>query len=68
VKIVLNGSECEVGESITVAELVATETMVAGGRGIAVAIDSEVVPHSRWESIKLREGQRVELLAAIQGG
>ncbi len=67
-KILLNGAECDVGKAITIAELVATETLVAGGRGIAVAVDSEVVPRSAWQDMKLKEGQRVELLAAIQGG
>jgi thiazole synthase len=43
---------------------------VSGGeaRGVAVALDGEVVPRSAWTSTPLREGQSVEVLAAIQGG
>jgi len=37
-------------------------------RGVAVALDGEVVPRGEWESTPLREGQSVEVLAAIQGG
>ena len=37
-------------------------------RGLAVALDGEVVPRSEWEGTELREGQSVEVLAAIQGG
>src|SRR5215204_1696880 len=37
-------------------------------RGLAVAIDGEVVPRSEWERTPLLEGQKVEVLAAIQGG
>ena len=37
-------------------------------RGIAVAVDGEVVPRGEWERTALREGQTVEVLAAIQGG
>ena len=37
-------------------------------RGIAVALDGEVVPRGEWGSTVLREGQAVEVLAAIQGG
>ena len=37
-------------------------------RGLAVALDGEVVPRSQWEGTELREGQSVEVLAAIQGG
>jgi thiazole synthase len=40
----------------------------SGPRGLAVAIDGEVVPRSEWESTPLAEGQSVEVLAAIQGG
>ena len=35
---------------------------------MAVAIDGEVVPRSEWNRTSLREGQKVEVLAAIQGG
>jgi thiazole synthase len=37
-------------------------------RGMAVALDGEVVPRAEWDSTELREGGRVEILAAIQGG
>ena len=66
-KIVLNGAEHEVTDTITVAALVEQQDAPAA-RGVAVAVDSEVVPRSAWEDTKLAEGQRVELLAAIQGG
>ncbi|WP_320672208.1 sulfur carrier protein ThiS [Patulibacter defluvii] len=51
----------------TVAELVAA-LGVRGGRGIAVAVDGEVVPRGGWEQRTLRAGERVEVLGAIQGG
>jgi sulfur carrier protein len=38
------------------------------GRGVAVAIDGEVVPRERWESCTLDESARVEVLTAMQGG
>ena len=53
------------------ASLVAEVTeagMEPGGRGMAVAVDAEVVPRSSWESTALQDGQRVEILVAIQGG
>ena len=37
-------------------------------RGVAVALDGEVVPRSEWESTPLTDGAAVEVLAAIQGG
>jgi sulfur carrier protein len=38
------------------------------GRGVAVALDGEVVSRSRWAEVALREGALVEVVAAIQGG
>jgi sulfur carrier protein len=37
-------------------------------RGVAVALDGEVVPRSSWSTIRLAEGQSVEVLRAVQGG
>jgi sulfur carrier protein len=37
-------------------------------RGVAVAVDAEVVPRGAWASTPLAEGAEVEVLTAIQGG
>jgi sulfur carrier protein len=37
-------------------------------RGIAVALDGEVVPRSAWATTELRAGAVVEVLVAVQGG
>ncbi|MGB6426233.1 MAG: sulfur carrier protein ThiS [Solirubrobacterales bacterium] len=37
-------------------------------RGVAVAVDGEVVPRADLDSTPLADGQRVEIVAAIQGG
>ncbi|MBM3667849.1 MAG: sulfur carrier protein ThiS [Actinobacteria bacterium] len=67
-RIELNGAETEVPERATVAA--AVEAAGAGGaeRGIAVALDGEVVPRGEWEVTELAEGQSVEVVVAIQGG
>ena len=68
-RIVVNGTEREVPAALTVAELV--RELGAGGtngRGVAVAVEAAVVPRSEWDGIELAEGQRVEVLGAIQGG
>ena len=40
----------------------------SNGRGVAVALDGEVVPRGEWASTEVREGQQVEVLRAVQGG
>jgi sulfur carrier protein len=37
-------------------------------RGVAVAVDGEVVPRANWATYTLRAHARVEILSAMQGG
>ncbi|MGB2710485.1 MAG: sulfur carrier protein ThiS, partial [Conexibacter sp.] len=37
-------------------------------RGVAVAVDREVVRRSAWETTELAPGAQVEVVTAIQGG
>jgi thiazole synthase len=67
-KIELNGAEQELPDDSMLDAAVRASGAGEGGRGVAVALDGEVVPRSEWESTALREGQAVEVLAAIQGG
>ncbi|MEA2475714.1 MAG: sulfur carrier protein [Thermoleophilaceae bacterium] len=66
--LVVNGEPRELPDGATVADAVRASGMPALARGVAVAVDREVVPGSRWASTPLRDGQRVEVLQAVQGG
>ena len=66
--LVLNGDRRELPEGATVADAVAASGIPALARGVAVAVDREVVPRSRWDATQLEDGQRVEVLEAVQGG
>jgi len=37
-------------------------------RGMAVAVDAEVVPKSAWSTTHVEDGARVEIVTAVQGG
>lgn len=37
-------------------------------RGVAVAVNDTVVPRSHWSHHPLRDGDRVEIIQATQGG
>lgn len=68
-RLLVNGESREVRDALTVAELVAEEAPgLPDGRGVAVAVDAEVVPRSAWKQRRLEDGQHVEVLAAMQGG
>jgi sulfur carrier protein len=74
----VNGERRELSEGSSVLDLVAATTGRAlgpdgrpadGGRlGVAVALNSEVVPRARWAATTLAAGDAVELVTAMQGG
>ncbi len=67
-KIMLNGEPLELSEGATLADAVVESGAPNAGRGVAVALEGEVVRRVDWEAIVLADGARVEVLAAIQGG
>ena len=67
-RIELNGEARELPADATLADAVRESGAAEEARGVAVALDGEVVPRAEWERTPLREGQSVEVLAAIQGG
>ena len=66
--VVVNGRPVELGDDATVQAVLAALDVPAGARGVAVAVDAEVVPRGAWGDVSLTEGARVEVLHAVQGG
>jgi sulfur carrier protein len=52
----------------TVADLLADLGVETSARGVAVAVDGEVIPRAEWDERRVNEGERVEALSAMQGG
>lgn len=73
IELTINGDPHRLPAGSTAADAV-EKVLAAGmsgtpdGRGMAVALDGEVVPRSEWQRTPLAAGQAVEVLAAIQGG
>lgn len=65
-RIVVNGTAQD-GAS-TVAELLERRLGTSEPRGVAVAVDAEVVPRQEWRHRGLRDGAVVEIVTAVQGG
>jgi sulfur carrier protein len=65
--VTLNGEPRELGERATI-EAAVHAAGAPEGRGVAVAVDGEVVPRGEWATTEVREGQHVEVLHAVQGG
>ncbi len=66
-RIELNGEPRELVDGATLADAVRESGASSTDRGVAVALDGEVVPRGEWEATPLAEGRKVEVLAAIQG-
>ena len=66
--IVVNGERRELPAGTTVRALIEALGVPGGVRGVAIAVDAEVVPRGEWETTELGDGARVEVLRAIQGG
>ena len=66
--IFLNGNPREDGAGETVAAILSLLDLGPDARGVAVAVDGEVVPRAGWATFAIREGARVEVLTAMQGG
>jgi sulfur carrier protein len=64
--VTVNGEQRELADGATVASLV--DQLSAPSRGVAVALDGEVVPRAQWPATLVAEGARIEVVAAIQGG
>lgn len=66
--IVLNGERTELAAGETVLAVLARLGLSGETRGVAVAVDGEVVPRGAWETFALAQDARVEVLSAMQGG
>jgi sulfur carrier protein len=64
----VNGIERELPEPATVAHAVRLLGVGDDERGVAVALDAEVVPRDRWTEVALAEGARLEVVRAAAGG
>ena len=64
----LNGRPTEVPAGATVADAVAEAEADGESRGVAVAVDGEVVRRAEWGKTKLQSDQAVEVVRAVQGG
>lgn len=62
----VNGTVAVLEAGTTVADVVAS--VCPSDRGVAVAVDREVVPRSRWASVVVTDGAHVEVVTAAAGG
>lgn len=65
-KVVVNNKEVEISDQATINALISEMNMP--DKGIAIAINNEVIPKGNWSEFKLEKEMRITLIKATQGG
>jgi sulfur carrier protein len=66
--VTINGAARDLPAGATVELAVRASGVPEEGRGVAVAVDGEVVPRGQWAGTALHDGQDIEVVHAVQGG
>ena len=66
--ITVNGAEAALPVGARIADVLDALGVEPGRRGVAIAVDGEVVPRAQWDTTSLEADARVEVVQAIQGG
>ncbi len=62
----VNGTERALAPGSTLLGLI--ELVAGSTRGSAAAVDGTVVPRTQWPTYELHDGDRIEVIMAVQGG
>lgn len=66
IEVLLNGERRQLAEGMTLLDL--ANELATNPRGIAFALDREVVPRSLWPMTELVDGVAIEVVTAVAGG
>lgn len=67
-KIKLNGEEKTLKSEVVLSDFLENELNVEDSKGIAVAVNLNIVPRSKWDTTTIRENDEIEIVHAVQGG
>ena len=65
-KLIINGENLEFNDNLTLLEVI--NKLEIESKVMAVAVNTEVIKKESWNSFKLKESDRVELLNFVGGG
>ena len=66
--ITVNGTVSDLPEGAYIGDVLEALGVDPGRRGVAIAVDGEVVPRGQWDSTSLPAGAHIEVVQAVQGG
>lgn len=64
----INGDKRTFKSGLKLAELIKNEINSSEPKGIAVALNSSIIPKQKWDEIILNENDEIEIVHAVQGG
>jgi sulfur carrier protein len=68
VRLVVNGTEKDYTGPPDLASLLDSLQIRRDRRGLAVAVNQQVVPREEYPKVTLKDGDRIEIIEAVQGG
>ncbi|MEW6655715.1 MAG: sulfur carrier protein ThiS [Aquificota bacterium] len=67
-RLVVNGKDTHMPEGISILELLERLEIKVREVGLAVAVNGEIVPKSRYKEYILKDGDSVEIVNIVGGG
>lgn len=66
--VIVNGAPAEIADGAGIAAVLEHLGARDTGKGVAVAVNGEVVRRAEWHTTTLAERDRIEVVTAVQGG
>ena len=67
-QLTVNGQKQSVDDASTLLDLLIEMNIGTEQKGIAVALNTEIVARAMWADTRLCNGDRVDIIHAVQGG
>ena len=67
-KIKINGENKVLVSGLKLSELIKAELNTDEPKGIAVALNFNIIPKQKWDETELKENDEIEIVRAVQGG
>jgi sulfur carrier protein len=66
IRVTVNGAPREFAAPLTFAQFV--DQLALAGKRLAIEVNGEIVPRSRFPEARLSDGDRIEVVVAVGGG
>jgi sulfur carrier protein len=67
-ELIINGEKRQVDDARMLVDVLTRVGVAADRGGVAVAVNDRVIPKARWDAHELHDGDRIEVIHAVQGG